>query len=128
MPCANASTSPASRPARSSAARTAAITPRDWSSGVLRLALEPLLGERDEARDRGAHARLLAHREVHADVVEQRAGRTLEVVAIRRQPFHGRLTGAQDRRMSIDAARGCTAGDVRRELAIDGSGELVHTT
>src|SRR4051794_30253751 len=35
MPCAKARTSPASRPARSSAARTAAITPSDWSSGVL---------------------------------------------------------------------------------------------
>src|SRR4051794_26834711 len=164
MPCANASTSAASRCARSSAARTAAITPRDWSSGVLgalavtrrpssrartasvnvpptstpssiagrgryevrrlgrdrlldflgrremlmrravavvrqrhalagralarrgaalqrvavdvvavlRLALQPLLGERDEARHRHADARLLPHRKVDADVVEQR--------------------------------------------------------
>src|SRR4051812_29464561 len=220
MPCANVSTSCGSRCARSSAARTASITPRDWSSGVLgalavtrrpsssartasvnvpptstpnsivgrdptaygvlgrdrlldllgrremlvrravavvrqryaltrgalarggatlqrvavdvvavlRLTLQPLVGELDEARDRRAHARLLAHRKVDADVVEQRAGGTLEVVAVRRQPFHRRLTGAKDRRMSIDAARGGVAADVRRELAVDGPGELVHTT
>src|SRR3954462_11352404 len=30
--------------------------------------------------------------------------------------------------MSIDAARCGVTGDVRRELAVDGSGELVHTT
>ena len=35
MPCANAVTSPGARPARASAPSTAAITPADWSSGVV---------------------------------------------------------------------------------------------
>ena len=35
MPCAKAVTSPGARPARASAASTAAITPSDWSSGVV---------------------------------------------------------------------------------------------
>ena len=35
MPCAKAVSSPASRPAAASAARTAAMTPSDWSAGVV---------------------------------------------------------------------------------------------
>jgi hypothetical protein len=35
MPCAKASTSPACAPASWSARSTAAMTPRDWSSGVV---------------------------------------------------------------------------------------------
>ena len=35
IPWANEVTSPAARPARSRAAVTASITPRDWSSGVV---------------------------------------------------------------------------------------------
>ena len=64
IPWANDSTSPAPAPARSSTASTAAITPRDWSSGVVgafavcrRLAVvEDGVGERPADVDSEQHA------------------------------------------------------------------------
>src|SRR3954469_25326245 len=93
---------------------------------VLRLAGEPLLRELQVPGDGEADARLLRHREMHPDVVEQRARRTLEVMAIGGEALYGRFARTQHRSVRLDPAWRRVFRDVRRQVPVDRSRELVH--
>ena len=82
IPWAKTSTSPAAAPARASTASTAAITPRDWSSGRGRhlRGVEPLAVEEDGVGEGPADV----DPEQHADATEVRSRARLSrrVVAV----------------------------------------------
>jgi len=96
-------------------------------AAVARLRGEPLLCELQAARHRVAYAALLGHREVHADVVEERPRRLGEVVAIAGESLHRRLAGVQHRSVRILLhRRRLRRGDEWGQVPVDGAAELVH--
>ena len=84
-------------------------------------------GRAQVAVDDAVDAQLRVHREVDADVVEQRLGRSCEVVAVRGQAMDGRLAGAQD---SLMVGRAITVRSILDDgigqLPVDGAAEVVH--
>jgi hypothetical protein len=114
---------------RALAGRGAALRRR---STHRRVALEGVFGQEHlgVARVAGDHAVDVAlgrHREVAADVQEQRPRRAGEVVAVGRQAGDHGLAGAQHGRVvgARVGARRCRQ-DLGSELPVDGSTELIH--
>src|SRR4029079_134754 len=90
------------------------------------LARQPLVGAAEIARDDAPHPGLRPPREVGADVFEQRANGSLEVMAIRRHPLDRALAGLEHRCVRALRALSWEWADVRSQLAIDSAAELVH--
>ncbi len=85
----------------------------DGGVALVRVLDEELFGVADVAADDLVDVLLRGHREVAADVAEQRAGRTGEVVAVGGHALDHRLAGTQDGRVVAAwrrlpaAERGC---------------------
>src|SRR3954447_372543 len=83
-------------------------------------------GERDVMLDDSVDVHLAAHGEQAANVVEERAHWAREVVAICGEPLHGRLAVAQEPLTRLADVAYPARLDLRRQLSINASAELVH--
>src|SRR4051794_2080223 len=90
---------------------------------LARLAGQPLVGGGQIRRDHAEDAGLGAHREMHADVVEERPCGPGKVMPIRHQPLDRLLAGLENGFVPV-APR--IAIDLVSELPIDGPAELIH--
>src|SRR5439155_6366922 len=83
--------------------------------------IDDRLRDVDIAGDDLPRARLRGHRDVGADVVEERSRRAREVVPVGDEPLDGRLPRAKHALVRLAAT-----DDVPRQLAVDRPAELVH--
>src|SRR6202035_3892127 len=99
----------------------------DGGVALVRMQREVVLRELDVAADDVMHVRLGGHREVVADVAEQRAFGAREVVAIGRQSLDDDLAGAQHGGV-VGSGRSAGRGrdDLGSKLPVYGSAELVY--
>src|SRR4051794_6466102 len=114
--------------ARGPLPRVRATLPRDpVEARALGQPREELLRELDVELDRSPDGELVAHREVGADVIEERPSRAREVAAVDRQPANRPLARVEHQ-LLVPAGGGVilVLDDLGRDLAVNGAAEAVH--
>src|SRR6185312_4595389 len=92
-----------------------------------RMTVEEVDRQLDVALDHQVDAGLRGHREVDADVVEQRSRRSREMTPVRPQPLHRPLAPTQNQLViRLPLARVPLLQDVRAQLPVDGPAQVVN--
>jgi hypothetical protein len=117
----------AARAGRSPAGVRLALARPPIEADSLRQPGEELERQLDVALDHPPHQQLVGHREVNANLVEQRAGRAREVAAVIREPPDHALARVED--LLLVPATGLVDRVLdysRGQLAVDGATEPIH--